>query len=126
MKAFLLVGAGGFIGSYLRYLIASRIEQRLLSSSFPYGIFTVNIVGCFLIGLILGWATRGNLAPEYRLLLATGFCGGFTTFSTFSYQGFILLQNGQLLHSFLYTGLSVIVGFLAVWLGLFLVATLSS
>lgn len=119
MKAFLLVGAGGFAGSYLRYLISAKVEQYF--SSFPYGTFTVNMVGCFLIGLILGWVTQSNVAPEYRLLLATGFCGGFTTFSTFSYEGLALLQNGQLVQAFLYMGLSLLIGFLAVWLGLYMI-----
>lgn len=123
MKTFLLVGVGGFAGSYLRYLISYRVEQYILSS-FPYGTLTVNIVGCFVIGLLLGLSTRFNLAPEYRLLLATGFCGGFTTFSSFSYEGIMLLQDAQFLYGFLYAGLSVFAGFLSTWLGLLLIRSL--
>lgn len=123
MKTFLLVGVGGLAGSYLRYLISARVEQYILSS-FPYGTLTVNIVGCFIIGLLLGLTARFNLAPEYRLLLATGFCGGFTTFSSFSYEGIMLLQDAQFLYGFLYAGLSVLAGFLSTWLGLLLIRSL--
>ena len=120
MKTFLLVGIGGFIGSYLRYIISVQIEQKLLSP-FPFGTFTVNVIGCFIIGVLYALSTRYNLAPEYRLLLATGFCGGFTTFSSFSIEGIVLLQDAQFLYGFLYAGLSLIVGFFAAWLGLTLV-----
>ena len=123
MKTFLLVGFGGFIGSYLRYIISVQIQQKLLSS-FPFGTFTVNIIGCFIIGVLYALSTRYNLAPEYRLLLATGFCGGFTTFSSFSIEGIVLLQDAQFLYGFLYAGLSLIVGFFAAWLGLALVRML--
>ena len=123
MKTFLLVGIGGFIGSYLRYFISVQIEQKLLSP-FPFGTFTVNVIGCFIIGVLYALSTRYNLAPEYRLLLATGFCGGFTTFSSFSIEGIVLLQDAQFLYGFLYAGLSLIVGFFAAWLGLTLVKLL--
>jgi CrcB protein len=123
MKTFLLVGFGGFAGSYLRYFFASQIEQKFLSS-FPYGTFIVNILGCFIIGMLYAMSTRFNLAPDYRLLLATGFCGGFTTFSSFSYEGVMLLQDSQFLYGFLYAGLSLIIGFFAAWLGLTLIRSL--
>lgn len=117
MKTFLLVGIGGFIGSYFRYLLSLYIEQKLLST-FPYGTFAVNILGCFLIGLLFGLSKQFDIAPEYRLLLGVGFCGGFTTFSTFSYEGIMLLQDAQFLVGFLYGGLSLIIGFFAAWIGL--------
>jgi len=123
MKTFLLVGLGGFIGSYLRYAISGYIEQKILSS-FPFGTFAVNIAGCFLIGILYALSTRYNLAPEYRLLLATGFCGGFTTFSSFSYEGVALMQDAQFLYTFLYAGLSLIIGFFAAWLGLTLIRSI--
>lgn len=117
MKTFLLIGIGGFIGSYFRYMLSFYIEQKILSS-FPYGTFAVNILGCFLIGLLFGLSNRFDIAPEYRLLLGVGFCGGFTTFSTFSYEGIMLLQDAQFLFGFLYGGLSLIIGFFAAWTGL--------
>ena len=120
MKTFFLVGLGGFIGSYLRYALSGYIEQKILSS-FPFGTFAVNIAGCFLIGILYALSTRYNLAPEYRLLLATGFCGGFTTFSSFSYEGVALMQDAQFLYTFLYAGSSLIIGYFAAWLGLVLV-----
>lgn len=123
MKTFFLVGLGGFAGSYLRYFFASLIEQNVLSS-FPYGTFAVNIVGCFIIGILYAMSTRFNLAPDYRLLLATGFCGGFTTFSSFSYESVTLLQDAQFLYGFLYAGLSLLIGFFAAWLGIILIRSL--
>ena len=123
MKSFLLVGIGGFLGSYSRYIMSYYIEQKLLSS-FPYGTFFVNIAGCFIIGLLFGFSFRFNLKPEIRLLLATGFCGGFTTFSTFSYEGIALLQDAQIWYGFLYAFSSLLAGFLAVWLGLILTRSL--
>ncbi|HLR77109.1 MAG TPA: CrcB family protein, partial [Balneolaceae bacterium] len=74
----------------------------------------------FLIGIIYGLSSRYNLAPEFHLLLAVGFCGGFTTFSSFSYENIMLLQHAQLLYTFLYSGLSLIIGGFAAWLGLYL------
>lgn len=123
MKTFLLVGIGGFAGSYLRYFLSVQIEQKILSS-YPFGTFIVNIAGCFIIGMLYAMTTRFNLAPEYRLFLATGFCGGFTTFSSFAYEGMTLLQDAQFLYGFLYAGLSLIIGFFAAWLGLLLIRSL--
>ncbi len=123
MKIFLLIGSGGFIGSYLRYLVAVHIERSAFLS-FPMGTFAVNILGCFLIGLLYSLSIRYNMATEYQKLLMTGFCGGFTTFSTFSYEGLTLLQEAQYLSGFLYAGLSLIIGFFAAWLGLMLVRIL--
>lgn len=123
MKAFLLVGLGGFIGSYLRYFISGFIEQKILSS-FPFGTFAVNIIGCFIVGVLFAMSTRFNLVPEYRLLLATGFCGGFTTFSSFSYESVSLLQDAQFLYGFLYAGLSLLIGCLAAWLGILFIRSL--
>jgi len=120
MKTFFLVGLGGFIGSYLRYAISVYINQKMLSA-FPFGTFAVNIAGCFIIGVLYALSARYNMVTEYRLLLATGFCGGFTTFSSFAIEGVTLMHEAQFLYSFLYAGLSLIVGFLAAWLGLAIV-----
>lgn len=116
-KAIFLVGCGGFTGSILRFLIARFLENRILSS-FPYGTFTVNILGCLIVGFIYGLMIKNLASPEARLFLATGFCGGFTTFSTFSYELFTLMQDGQVFYALLYLAGSLITGFLAVWAGI--------
>lgn len=117
IKTILLVGSGGFVGSSLRYLLSRYIESNWLSS-FPYGTFGVNIMGCLIIGIIYGLTAKNLASGEARLLLATGFCGGFTTFSSFSYEFQSLLQDGQLWYAFLYSFGSLLVGLLAVWIGL--------
>jgi CrcB protein len=121
-KNILLIGAGGFVGSAARYLLSRFMELRILTS-FPLGTLTVNIVGCFIIGVIYGLTVRNMASPEMRFLLATGFCGGFTTFSSFSYESLALLQDGQLWFAFLYMAGSVLAGLAAVWIGLLIVKT---
>jgi CrcB protein len=83
MKIILAIGIGSFIGGILRYLLSLFIQNKFLSA-FPFGTMSVNILGCFLIGLVFGLSDRGNISMEARLFLATGFLGGFTTFSAFS------------------------------------------
>jgi len=83
MKIVLLVGFGSFIGGMSRYLVTLFVQNKILST-FPYGTLAVNIIGCFLIGVIYGLSEGGNMNPEWRLFLATGIMGGFTTFSSFS------------------------------------------
>ena len=82
MKIILAIGTGSFIGGILRYLLSQFIQTKFVST-FPFGTLGVNIIGCFLIGLVFGLADRGNLTQEWRLFLATGLIGGFTTFSAF-------------------------------------------
>ncbi|HTK38523.1 MAG TPA: fluoride efflux transporter CrcB [Pyrinomonadaceae bacterium] len=116
-----LVGVGGFLGSVFRYLV-TIILARQFTSSFPLGTLTVNIVGCFLIGILFALSEKGNLlTPEWRIFLTTGFCGGFTTFSTFSYESMKLMQDGEILYLSLNVALSVIVGFAATYLGIFFI-----
>lgn len=117
IKSIFLVGTGGFLGSALRYLISYQLESKILSS-FPYGTFTVNILGSFILGILIGSTIKDAVSPEARLLLATGFCGGFTTFSTFTYEFYALLQDGQLQLGFSYMTISLIGGLLAVWAGI--------
>ena len=113
----ILIGTGGFIGSVLRFYV-SKLIQNVFLSSFPYGTFLVNVIGCLFIGLVFGIAEKGTwLTPEWRLFLTVGLCGGFTTFSTFSSESFQLLRDGQLIHLFTYSALSVLLGLLAVYLG---------
>ena len=108
----LLVAFGGALGSVCRYLLSGWNVE-----SFPFGTFVVNIVGSLLIGFLVGWVNRGVLVPEMKLLLVTGFCGGFTTFSTFANESFVMLKVGDALLAALYVALSVFLGILAVWLG---------
>lgn len=117
LRILLIVGAGGFLGSVARYLAAKYIQQTVLSP-FPYGTFWVNILGCFLIGLFYGLSERsGVMSNELRLFLTVGFCGGFTTFSTFANENMSFLRDGAFLYFALYTGLSVFLGLVAVYLG---------
>lgn len=107
----LLVGIGGGIGSILRYLL-----QRSLNVNFPYGTLVVNIAGCLLIGLLWGIFTR-HIDEQRRLLLVTGFCGGFTTFSTFTYEGVQMLMENRWMTFIFYTFLSVVGGLTATYFG---------
>ena len=116
MKSFLLVFLGGGLGSGLRYLITIAMNQY--SKVLPFGTFTVNMLGCFLIGLILGYAQKENtLTSNQTLLLATGFCGGFTTFSAFANENLELIKNGQIFNFSVYTVGSLLIGILAVFIG---------
>ena len=119
MKSFLLVFLGGGLGSGLRYLMT--IAMNNYSKVLPLGTFTVNMLGCLLIGLILGYAQKENtLTSNQTLLLATGFCGGFTTFSAFANENLELIKNGELFNFSFYTVGSVLIGILAVFIGFYL------
>lgn len=120
LKTIILVGMGGAIGSIMRYLAATGIQSKFLSA-FPYGTMCVNISGCFLIGLIYALATKNNLSPEWRFFLATGICGGYTTFSSFSYESLSLLRDGEILYASLYIAASVFLGVLATFLPVVLI-----
>lgn len=116
-KHMILVGTGGFIGSIARYLV-SRLTARVEWFSIPLGTLTVNVAGSFLIGLLIGMAEKGPvLSVEWRMFLMVGLCGGFTTFSTFTGENLMLMRNGQFASLLLYTGLSVLLGFTAVYFG---------
>lgn len=120
MKPILFTGLGGAIGSICRYLAQVGIT-KMLPLSFPAGTFIVNITGCFLIGVLYGMALKQPwFTVEWRLFLITGICGGYTTFSSFSYEGISLLSNGNYLYFALYTALSVLLGLLATWYGVLL------
>ena len=123
IKTLLLVGTGGFAGSVSRYLLTKFVTAKW-PMAFPWGTFSVNILGCFLIGIIMGLSFQSAMSTQTRLLLATGFCGGFTTFSTYSLEIFELYQRGEAGISLFYLFASIIAGFLGVWLGLWLVKVL--
>jgi CrcB protein len=117
MKNYLLVAIGGLIGSVARYWMQGFVADRA-PSDFPYGTLLVNILGCFLIGLFFALAQERNLiSPEWRILLTTGFCGGFTTFSTFSFEALALMREGNIMYAGLYVGGSVLFGFFATYAG---------
>lgn len=118
MQTILLIAIGGGIGSALRYLTALFLS-KFCSHWFPVATFAANIVGCFIIGIIIGLTAKHVLLHgNARALLVTGFCGGYTTFSTFALENMTLLQNGHLLQTALYTSLSIIFGIAAVWCGM--------
>lgn len=117
LKTVLLIGSGGFIGSVARYFI-SKLNLHVDFFSIPVGTLIVNVLGSLIIGFLAGIADKSPLMTlELRLLLMAGFCGGFTTFSTFSSENLVLMQNGQYGIVFLYTGLSILLGFAAAFGG---------
>jgi len=117
MKLILAIGAGSFLGGIFRYLIAQFIQTKFLST-FPFGTMVVNVAGCFLIGLVYGLSDRGNLSQEWRLFLATGLLGGFTTFSAFSNETVAMLRDGQLWYAMIYVGSSIILGLAGAFAGI--------
>ena len=112
-KNILLVGLGGMLGSVLRYLISHFIKHE----SLPYATFIVNIVGSIVIGLIMGIASKQEVFTNWRLFLATGICGGFTTFSAFAWENFQLLHQERYGSFVLYTGATLALGLAAVAFG---------
>ncbi len=116
-KDFLIVGAGSFLGGGLRFLV-SKGMAAIAVVPFPFGTFTVNILGCLLIGFFSGLNFSGGImSPSARLLLTTGFCGGFTTFSTFMSENTSLLKDGNITTLSLYIVASLLLGFVAVVVG---------
>ena len=116
----MLVFVGGGLGSSLRYLIGKYLNS--VETGIPYGTFAANIIGSFIIGLALGLALKYNsISSNTILFVAVGFCGGFTTFSTFAYEIHVFLKNGDFTSFAIYTIASFIIGFLAVFFGIFLV-----
>ncbi|CAL2102135.1 putative fluoride ion transporter CrcB [Tenacibaculum sp. 190130A14a] len=119
MKQLLLVFLGGGLGSVCRYILGKSLNSS--TSGIPYGTFLANVLGSLLIGLILGLAAKSQtLNQNQTLLLATGFCGGFTTFSSFAYENHVFLKSGDFMSFAMYTIASFILGFLAVFFGMYL------
>jgi fluoride exporter len=118
IKNFLIVGFGGAVGSMLRYAL-QRCFQAQTAATFPMGTLLVNIAGCFLIGIFWAIISRSiTWNEEIKLLLMTGFCGGFTTFSAFTMEGFGLLKENRTLLFVIYLSASVVGGFLATFIGI--------
>ena len=120
MKQALFVFIGGGLGSVLRFALGKLLNDT--QNGVPYGTFAANLLGSLLIGIILGLAAKNDtLTTNQTLLLSTGFCGGFTTFSTFAYENHVFLKTGDFTTFALYTIGSFVLGFLAVFLGMHLV-----
>lgn len=111
----LVVGAGGFLGAVMRYLIG--LIPLEMKSGFPVKTFAINVIGCFVIGIIAGAAEKSHMNEHLVLLLKVGVCGGFTTFSSFALETQGLISNGNTVTGVLYAGLSLVIGTLAVLLG---------
>jgi CrcB protein len=114
----MIVGAGGFIGSALRFMVSGWAQRLAVASVFPYGTLVVNVLGCLLIGILGGLAEyRQVLEPGQRLFLMIGVLGGFTTFSTFAFESLSLMQDAELLKALANTALHVVLGFAAAFAG---------
>ncbi len=118
MKVVLCIGLGGFVGAVSRHYLAVTIDRWVHHQDFPWGIFCANVIGCLLIGLLMGVSEQVRmLSEEMRLLLVSGFLGSLTTFSTFSFNTFELFRKGDMLTGLANIGLSMVFGLTAVWLG---------
>jgi len=120
IKSILAVGAGSFLGGAARYLVS--LAMKGLSKEFPWATLVVNLVGCFLIGLLWGaFSKNGTEGSNWALFLTVGLCGGFTTFSTFSKEALMMLQGGNIWGFAGYVAISLVAGIALVALGYFLV-----
>ena len=120
LRTILLVGLGSAGGGILRYL-AGRWIHTIIPTSFPIGTMVVNILGCFIIGLVYCiFSKNTTMDSNLQLLLATGFCGGFTTFSSFMHENYAMIENGNFIQVAIYTGLSIILGLLALYFAIYL------
>ena len=118
MKAVVLVGIGGFIGSAARYLTTLFIN-RVYPPPFPLGTFVVNVLGCLLIGIFFGMSERFHwMSGDWRLFLTSGLCGGFTTFSAFAYENVRLLQTSNVMTFAAYTTASIVLCLIATFAGI--------
>lgn len=124
LRTVIIIGAGSFLGGIARFLL-TRFVQSNVTSAFPWGTFAVNVAGCLLIGILYGLFERGNLMDQQlRLFLTIGFCGGFTTFSTFVNENFLMLSEQNYLQFSAYALLSLALGLAAVYLGHLIVRVL--
>lgn len=115
-----MVGIGGFFGSVARYGV-KLLTDKFLPDGFPYATLIVNLLGCFIIGLLFGMVGNKQIGNNTWLVFATGFCGAFTTFSTFALENNVLAADGQSNSAIVYTVISLVVGLLLCRLGMGLV-----
>jgi CrcB protein len=120
LKSILLVAFGGGLGSVLRFL-TNIIVAKNYPAKAHYATFIVNSLGCLLIGLFMGYLIKQSQNEYLKLLLITGFCGGFTTFSAFGLENYTFINSQNLTIALIYTALSVIIGILFVGLGIYIV-----
>lgn len=114
---YLFIGIGGAIGAIGRYILQGFVYQ-FTGAGFPYGTLAVNVIGCFLIGFFMELSeSRFFIAPQIRIFVTVGILGGFTTFSTFGYETFSLLRDGEFIRALINVVNSVFIGLAAVWLG---------
>ena len=119
LQSLFAIGCGGFLGAILRFLVSEASQRFSKNLWFPLGTFTVNIIGCCLLGLFGGWSENKELfSPTVRLLLMVGFLGAFTTFSTFSYETLSLLRDQETFYAFFNITSHIVVGLFAAWVGL--------
>ena len=120
LKTALIIALGGGLGSTLRYF-TSIFVSKYWSSNFPLATFIVNSIGCLLIGFIIGLLEKNQLSDSrLKWFLVTGICGGLTTFSAFGMENYYLFQNNNSLLAFVYIAMSIVIGLLAIWFGVFL------
>lgn len=113
-----VVGLGGFIGVLGRYGLGGLLHRQLPMATFPYGTLAVNLLGCFAIGVLAGLAeSRQLFGPEVRMFAFIGVLGGFTTFSTFSYETVLMLRDAEYWRAIVNVGVHVVLGLTLVWLG---------
>ncbi len=118
MVKLLIVGAGGFVGAILRYMLSGLVQNLSGSAVFPFGTLAVNMVGCFAIGLLSYMAEyRGLFGPETRLFVFIGLLGALTTFSTFGHETYGLIKDARVSFALLNVGIHVVAGLTFVWLG---------
>ncbi|MBK6264852.1 fluoride efflux transporter CrcB [Marivirga sp. S37H4] len=120
LKSFLYVGLGGAAGSIARYAV-TILSEKIGSGTYPYGTFLANILGSLLFGLLFGWLVKSGIKSEaFHLLLLTGFCGGFTTFSAFAFENYVFIMSGGIMEFVIYTIASFAISLIAVTLGMYL------
>jgi len=120
MKLVFVIGIGSFLGGVFRYLLSMLITSKT-TTHFPLGTLIVNIIGCFFIGIVFGLFDKGQMSNEWKLFLATGVIGGFTTFSAFSNETLVLFREGYVGYAFLYVFASVLIGLFATYVAYLLV-----
>ena len=113
-----VVGSGGFLGALARYGLSGLVHRQLPLATYPYGTLVVNLLGCLMIGVVVGLTeSRQLLGPEMRMFALIGILGGFTTFSTFAYETFAMIRNDETLRAIANVGGHVLIGLACVWLG---------
>jgi len=120
MKLIFVIGTGSFIGGIFRYLLSLLIQTKT-TTNFPLGTLVVNIVGCFFIGIVFGIFDKGQISNEWKMFLATGILGGFTTFSAFSIETVTLFREGYAAYALIYIFASVLLGLLATYFAYLLI-----